>query len=1294
MKQNSFLAAAKTIGLLIYLLLMQLITIGQSNPFNEVSIASPNAASLGKFIDAPVNMHTGIPTIGIPIYKIKEGPIELPISLNYHAGGLKVMEPASWVGAGWALNTGGLISRTVQGIPDEAFTGAAPAVNNNMGSHFTNYGYHSYMEIAGVSTSAQLSDLNAGRCDGEPDMFNFSFGGYSGKFIFGEERMPILLPEQDLKIEYIYEVGLNKSIDAFIITTPDGIKYFFGATPSTTDIDPVERTNPWTATNGMNPTAATSTWYLNKIQTQDELFQVVFEYETETYSYPTIAMMSLSNVELNSTTKKEYALVKNIVSGVRLKKISWTAGSINFIPGQTRIDLAGTASNGLNDDEPNVSAKTLDLIDIRSSDSSFCKKLKFTYGYFYDASSPLNGTIANHSINTDRYRLRLDTIKESSCNSLIQLPPYSIEYYTEKVPRRLTFGQDHWGYYNGVTNNNTLIASYTLDKYTNVAMANRDASWPAMRGGAIKKIKFPTGGTHEYEMEPHRTWVSYNKFNQTLTHSKGIGFDGTYVPTYTSPNLSFSANAYKLTISISSPLQTTNMSATVYLRNLSNTTIHQINVNNATRSNNITFEVPPGQYYLYLAMTNRVAGEGCSINLFEMLPYQYEANEIVGGLRVLNTKISEKPGSEIVTNYTYLDGTKSSGILYMRPTYVQVIRNDNMIYVPTVLSSGQVGYVLNPCSSNGCETCDFGPTRNYFVSAAPIRPMENSQGQHIGYNEVKVSQTGNGYQIYRFYGSNFWDFDYRDVVQRNVNPKDACSLTIPNYPEPPPPLDFKRGELKYVGTYNNAGNLVESKDFIPEYQESAIFTPGIIPYKQSAPSTFITATVYQIATQKKTKSTETTTSYATGGQVLTNTTVTEFTSRWHNSPTIITRTDSKGAVLKTTRKYSSDFQPATNETLTNCVSEYNAAVAAENASYSSAYAACSTQLCIGLVVKNHYENLYSIRRDYINCRKINYTNSGNTFLANLNSAKSSADTELKPIYDLILSGRNSLVEEQNFRNDLLTGSQYYQQNYSAFQPLIVHAEKLYTVPLPTPSLSFTPIEISGNSLIKDSRYELDATLIMTGSSILNQITKRGNQPVSYIYDWTNTKIVAEVTGASLNDVAFTSFEKAGVSTDGGWSGTISSLSLVTTDVRTGKYSYKHSSGALIKGGLDISKTYVVSYWRRSSSKITILGDINQSYSRSALPVNGWYLHVHLFTGRLSVPVNFGTIAIDDLRLFPLGASMKTYTHDSGNNITSTAESDGRLTFYEYDQLGRLLNIRDNEGNILKQFKYEYNNAGN
>src|SRR5579859_4591507 len=105
--------------LLIPFLLSCLIVSAQdtTNTIGNVSIASPTAASLGKYGDIPVSYNTGVPNISIPIYTVQSGGLKLPIGLSYHASGLKVQENASWVGAGWSLNAGGVITRTVVGAP-------------------------------------------------------------------------------------------------------------------------------------------------------------------------------------------------------------------------------------------------------------------------------------------------------------------------------------------------------------------------------------------------------------------------------------------------------------------------------------------------------------------------------------------------------------------------------------------------------------------------------------------------------------------------------------------------------------------------------------------------------------------------------------------------------------------------------------------------------------------------------------------------------------------------------------------------------------------------------------------------------------------------------------------------------------------------------------------------------------------------------------------------------------------------------------------------------------------------
>ena len=88
---------------------------------------SPSAGSIAKFLEFPINMSTGLPRIEIPIYVVKSGNISVPISLSYHAGGVKVDEFAGRVGMNWALSVGGVVTRRINGLDD--FYGGTPSLS-------------------------------------------------------------------------------------------------------------------------------------------------------------------------------------------------------------------------------------------------------------------------------------------------------------------------------------------------------------------------------------------------------------------------------------------------------------------------------------------------------------------------------------------------------------------------------------------------------------------------------------------------------------------------------------------------------------------------------------------------------------------------------------------------------------------------------------------------------------------------------------------------------------------------------------------------------------------------------------------------------------------------------------------------------------------------------------------------------------------------------------------------------------------------------------------------------------
>jgi hypothetical protein len=231
-----------------------------NNQIKDVVMPSANAASLGKYGDIPVGYYTGIPSVGIPIHTVQEGAVSLPISLSYHAGGVKVGEPNSWVGLNWSLSAGGIISRTVQGKADESISGYF-----SIGKQIGITGDSCITRTINGTTStgssipdAQFgSDMSKGIVDGEPDIFNFSIGGYSGKFYIDADDTNngivdgkvILIPKQDLRVQY--SVSASTSVNRlykFMITTPDGTKYEFGNNnDNTTDVanDAIEITKPF-----------------------------------------------------------------------------------------------------------------------------------------------------------------------------------------------------------------------------------------------------------------------------------------------------------------------------------------------------------------------------------------------------------------------------------------------------------------------------------------------------------------------------------------------------------------------------------------------------------------------------------------------------------------------------------------------------------------------------------------------------------------------------------------------------------------------------------------------------------------------------------------------------------------------------------------------------------------------------------------------------------------------------------------------------------------------------------------
>jgi hypothetical protein len=453
---------------------------------------SPDAAELGRYGNVPVSLYTGTPKVSIPLYDLKGNNFDLPISLSYNAGGFRPQDLASWVGLGWTLNAGGVITRSVVANPDNAtnyfFQGSSfstpPSTVNNL---FANYGY--------------MDSIQRGYIEAQPDVYYYNFGSYTGKFFLDPNGNVIRKEKSDLKIWETNVPSDATGASSFTIVDGNGNTYQFAATEisNLTLNDAVSQQTP-AAINYVYP----SSWFLTSITSADNQEQVLFTYYTAA-SYQTqynnfVQGGSYSwyhNTLVNSSYLYESSSGANLnapptvaiyyrkyLQGITYVKGGATIATItlNTLTNQ-RQDLSHT-------DYPDE--QLLQGIKI-SSATGLVKQYSFYYSYF------------TNSLYTDPYhmRLRLDSVSEQAVDgSGLYKPPYSFVYNNGGVPSVGQASLDSWGFYNGFDMVSNLIPTYILsDGFNYGGSANRSPSLTACSMTTLSSINYPTGGYTSFVYE-------------------------------------------------------------------------------------------------------------------------------------------------------------------------------------------------------------------------------------------------------------------------------------------------------------------------------------------------------------------------------------------------------------------------------------------------------------------------------------------------------------------------------------------------------------------------------------------------------------------------------------------------------------------------------------------------------------------------------------------------------------------------------------------------------------------------
>lgn len=435
---------------------------------NNYAPPSPNPYSLAMLSQTRVNQHCGTADVTVPIVDLTSRRLKVPITLNYNTGGNKVQDVASWVGLGWSMDAGGLITRIVRGLPDEQENGFCEA---------SDIGEKAYLAY----NNDYIGGVSANTYDGEPDLFFFSFMGISGQFILDEDGVPILLPYGNLKIKPgICPLATEQS---WTITDDSGNRYVFGKTASSRESSRFE------ADTDVDMTFISS-WYLSEIVTPnaDDLIQFLYA-STPSYQYKYFVQ------DILHKTYNYSPWVDNCVNDPGdLRNRDLTVTVVNplypsaIISQQGRVEFLMNAASRL--DIPG--AKSLSKILIKDNNFNEVASYSFQTSYF----------VSDGCSTAECKRLKLDAVvRDAGTRNILQA---GFKYNTLNLPARSSHQVDHWGYYN--SNADTMkIAALVVGGSCpqNYTGANRGADSVRSKANILTSLHEATGGFTEYVYEGH-----------------------------------------------------------------------------------------------------------------------------------------------------------------------------------------------------------------------------------------------------------------------------------------------------------------------------------------------------------------------------------------------------------------------------------------------------------------------------------------------------------------------------------------------------------------------------------------------------------------------------------------------------------------------------------------------------------------------------------------------------------------------------------------------------------------------
>lgn len=478
--------------------------------------SSPQSKIFEKYLNHEITEYNGIPNISIPLYSIEIKGLTIPISLSYHAAGIKYQQYDGDIGAGWSIGcTGYRISRTIYGKPDEKYPMCNPSVLNSLTDQSLKDAFLASISTHRFSNTFNLSVTNGKyqEQDGEYDIFSFILPSTNGHFIIKDiKNKDVTILEKTSEI-----IQIDKNLDKLSITDQNGFRYYMGLLPNGKQV--VEYTSPFSSMGSEK-----MAWPVKQIVSPDGQ-SIDFKYSTykvPLYTYPNFLSIGASFLHythsIQNTTLASGGPMLEInpyKEMLFLEEINTEKETVHFI----------RQKQG---DYPYLLKK----IEIKDKRGNIIKVFNFTQKL---ESKTLSGS------KIQEYSHHLLSSINSTDKDKKEIDIYQFEYY---LPTSEVY-PDLWGYYKSgdiksrgsfpglflddqmkdeaiiseIDNYNGYVWRSTLKNY----IAQHQISWLNRfinlmpNYFSLRKITFPTGGSTEYVYEPNK----YSDGTQSIVFGNG-----------------------------------------------------------------------------------------------------------------------------------------------------------------------------------------------------------------------------------------------------------------------------------------------------------------------------------------------------------------------------------------------------------------------------------------------------------------------------------------------------------------------------------------------------------------------------------------------------------------------------------------------------------------------------------------------------------------------------------------------------------------------------------------------------